>query len=134
MSYIVSYRKNITRHTTESLLAPEGSTELCLLPDGFTYVSIPDDEAIDIEAQPESVRHTLDFPVLTPELVEAISQASTHVQLINERVRDMIAQQYPMCEEIKLLRTAPSEEFDIYNAHVEACRQWGREQKALLGL
>ena len=27
---------------------------------------------------------------------------------------------------------APSEEFDIYNAHAEACRQWGKEQKALL--
>lgn len=27
-----------------------------------------------------------------------------------------------------------SHEFDVYNEHAEACRQWGREQKALLGL
>ena len=32
------------------------------------------------------------------------------------------------------IRTAPSEEFDVYNEHAEACRQWGREQKVLLGL
>ena len=36
--------------------------------------------------------------------------------------------------EIKLLRTAPSAEFEAYNAHAEACRAWGREQKAALGL
>lgn len=64
----------------------------------------------------------------------AQSEHEARVEEINEQVRQMIAQHYPMCEEIKLLRTAPSEEFDIYNAHVEACRQWGREQKALLGL
>lgn len=53
---------------------------------------------------------------------------------IDQRVCEMIAESYSITDEIKLLRTAPSEEFDIYNAHAEACRQWGREQKALLGL
>lgn len=134
MSYIVSYRKNITRHTTEALIAPEGSTELCTLPDGFTYVCIPDTEAIDIEAQPQCVKDTLDMPELTPELKAQLCQHSTHIQLINERVCEMIAEQYSVTDEIKLIRTAPSEEFDIYNEHAEACRQWGREQKALLGL
>lgn len=56
------------------------------------------------------------------------------IEEINAQVREMIAEQYPLHEEIKLIRTAPSEEFDIYHAHVEACRQWGREQKAALGL
>lgn len=45
-----------------------------------------------------------------------------------------VAEQYSITDEIKLLRTAPSHEFDVYNDHAEACRQWGREQKALLGL
>ena len=53
---------------------------------------------------------------------------------INQRVCEKIAEPYSMSDEIKLLRTAPSEEFDNYNEHVEACRAWGREQKALLGL
>lgn len=134
MSYIVSYRKNITRHTTEALIAPEGSTELCTLPDGFTYVCIPDAEAIDIEAQPQCVKDTLDMPELTPELKAQLCQHSTHIQLINERVREMIAAEYPLHEEIKLLRTAPSPEFEAYNEHAEHCRQWGREQKAALGI
>lgn len=50
------------------------------------------------------------------------------------RVRERIAERYPIHEEIKLLRTAPSQEFDAYNAYAEACREWGREQKAMLGL
>jgi len=46
----------------------------------------------------------------------------------------MIREQYSLEDEIQLLRTAPSAEFELWNAHVEACRDWGREQRALLGL
>jgi|SRR5690554_3690980 len=56
------------------------------------------------------------------------------VSEINEQVCARIAEQYSITDEIKLLRTAPSEEFDIYNEYAEACRKWGREQKAALGL
>ena len=58
----------------------------------------------------------------------------TSVEAINQRVRDMIREQYSLEDEIQLLRTAPSPEFELWNAHVEACRDWGREQKARLGL
>ena len=133
MNFIVCYLKNVNPITTESLAAPEGSTELCTLPDGFTYVSIPAGAAIDSE-QHQSVLDTLDYPEMTEELIEQISMSSTHIQLINSRVRDKIAEQYSVYDEIKLMRTAPSREFDVYNEHVEACRLWGREQKALLGL
>lgn len=54
------------------------------------------------------------------------------VDEINQRVCEMIAEQYSITDEIKLIRTAPSHEFDVYNEHAEACRRWGREQKALL--
>lgn len=114
------------------LNAPEEATELCTL-DGVTYVCIPNGVAIDSEQHPE-VTGTMEVVELTPELQEQICNASPHVRLINKRVKDMIAEQYSIEDEIKLLRTAPSEEFDIYNEHAEACRQWGREQKALLGL
>lgn len=56
----------------------------------------------------------------------------TSEDAINQRVREMIREQYSIEDEIKLLRTAPSPEFELWNAHVEDCRAWGREQKALL--
>jgi hypothetical protein len=33
-----------------------------------------------------------------------------------------------------MLRIAPSHETDAWNAHVEACRAWGRAERAKLGL
>ena len=44
----------------------------------------------------------------------------------------MIRGQYSIEDEIKLLRTAPSPEFELWNAYVEDCREWGRLQKAEL--
>lgn len=114
------------------LNAPEGSTELCTL-DGVTYVSIPEGAAIDMQ-QHEHVLKTLDRPVLDIELREKICAACPHVALIRERVRAKIEDHYSIYDEIKLVRTAPSPEFEAYNEHVEHCRLWGREQKALLGL
>ncbi|PPL14070.1 hypothetical protein UN63_16745 [Oceanisphaera arctica] len=71
---------------------------------------------------------------VTDELRQQIGDASPHVALIRERVREKIAAVYSLQEEIKLLRLAPSPEFDAYNDHAEACREWGRQQKAELGL
>lgn len=132
MNYILSYRKSITRDTTKMLDAPEGSTELCTL-DGVTYVSIPGGAAIDGNQHPEVIG-TMEVVELNDELRELICTNSTHVQLIQQRVRDKIAELYSVHDEIKLIRTAPSHEFDVYNEHAELCRQWGREQKAALGL
>jgi hypothetical protein len=53
---------------------------------------------------------------------------------INRRVVEMIRARYSVDDEIKLLRIAPSDETAAWNAYVEECRQWGREQRALLGL
>ena len=113
------------------LLTPDGATELCAL-NGTTYVSVPDG---DLPVQPEKIAASVVDPaVLTTELREAIKAASPHVSLIDQRVREKIAAEYPIHEEIKLLRAAPSAEFDAYNAFVESCRKWGMEQKTLLGL
>lgn len=132
MATIYRYQKYITREVTRSLEAPEESTELCTL-DGRTYVSIPEGMEPNAE-QPVEIAHTIEQVVLTPDLRAEISDASPHVDLIRARVRDRIAERYPIHEEIKLIRTAPSPEFDAYNAYAEACRAWGREQKAILGL
>ena len=56
------------------------------------------------------------------------------IDAINAKVRAMIRQRYSITDEIQLMRTAPSEEFDIYNDYVEACRNIGRNEKAFLSI
>lgn len=114
------------------LNAPDGSTELCTI-DDVTYVSIPEGVAIDYD-QPEEVLGTMEVVELDIEMHARVCTESTHVQLINQRVRDKIAELYPWHEEIKLTNEAPSPEHAMYREHVEHCRQWGRDQKAALGL
>ena len=114
------------------LNAPDGATELCTL-DGITYVCIPEGAAID-EDQHEEVVGTMSVVEPDLELREQIKAASPHVALIQKRVREKISELYSVYDEIKLIRTAPSPEFDVYNEHVELCRHWGREQKTALGL
>lgn len=130
MTQIISYTKRSNPYTVIQLNAPEGANELCTL-SGVTYVSIPGDTSL-----PEQPAELDDIGVvdITDEIRQQISDASPHVRLIRERVRNKIADAYPPHEEIKLLRTAPSPEFEAYNAHVEGCREWGRQQKAALGL
>jgi len=98
-----------------------------------TYVSLPDDVELRGD-QPDEIRDTLASAVMTDALRDLISEHSPHVWLIDQRVRDMIADRYSITDEIKQMRTAPSAEFDEYNAHVEASRAWGHEQKLALGL
>lgn len=118
-------------YTVYRLAAPEGATELCTL-DGETYVALPGDAGLP--EQPAEIAGSVRAVTLDPVLRERICAASPHVALIRERVAAQIAERYAMTDEIKLLRTAPSPEFDLYNDHAEACRQWGRERKAELGL
>lgn len=135
MSSIVRYQKFIDAiHTVEISLPVDQDgqrlgQELATI-DGVTYVSLP--TGATLPAQPSEI--TVEPVTLTDALKAEIAAASPHVQLINERVKGMIAQQYAIEDEIKLLRTAPSEEFDVYNEYVESCRAWGRSQKSELGL
>lgn len=135
---IIAYRKYITEAVTRELRLPESADQSALgvelaTVDGITYVSLPDGVGLP-DNQPPEIADSIAEVVLTADLRAAISAASPHVQLINERVSARIAKAYSIGDEIKLLRTAPSPEFDLYNAYVEDCRAWGREQKAMLGL
>ena len=135
MTYIVSYQKFIDSDRTVEIRLPGGEnnqrigTELATI-GGVTYVSLP--EGAVLPAQPEEI--TVTPIVLTPELKASISDASPHVRLIRQLVAEKIAERYSMGDEIKLIRTAPSAEFEAYNAYAEDCRAWGREQKSALGL
>lgn len=51
---------------------------------------------------------------------------------INAEVRAKIRRVYTVEDELQLLRTAPSPEYEVYNAYVESCLEWGREQKEAL--
>lgn len=136
MTYIVSYQKHFNALTTKTIALPENpdghgyvGTELATI-DGTTYVALPDSAVLP--EQPAEI--TVSLVDLTPELKVVISEASPHVRLIRERVAEKIAARYSVTDEIKLLRTAPSAEFEAYNAYAEDCRAWGREKKAALGL
>jgi flavodoxin len=48
---------------------------------------------------------------------------------INQQVVEMIRERYSIEDELGILRTAPSDEATQYNAWVEECRAWGREEK-----
>lgn len=132
MAYIVSYQKFITKDTTKQLDAPEASVELCTI-DGVTYVSVPDDADLPIN-QPDEIADTVQTVVMTDDLRELIKSQSTHVQLIDERVKAKIAERYSITDELKEISNSSSPSFSTYANYVEACRQWGRAQKALLGL
>jgi hypothetical protein len=140
MPTIIAYRKYIDPEITRELLLPTDDqlqplgTELATLADGTTYVCLPDGAALPT-TQPQEIAASIAQGVtLTAALIADIKAASPHVRLINQRVADQIAAEYSLAEEIKLLRTAPSIEFETYNAHAESCRAWGRAEKAKLGL
>lgn len=101
--------------------------------DGITYVSLPDGAELPVD-QPPEIAASIQAVALTPALRNAIADASPLVQFIRRQVSERIAAAYSIADEIKLLRTAPSAEFEAYNAFVEDQRAWGREQKRTLGL
>ena len=138
MPTLISYRKHIDALITRELRLPEDENHQRLgqgiaTVDGATYVSLPDGAVLPAD-QPDEIAASIETVTLTDTLREAIKAASPQVRLINTTVAEKIAASYSLPDEIKLLRTAPSAEFEAYNAHAEACRAWGREQKAALGL
>jgi hypothetical protein len=153
MTSIIRYRIVSDALTTYRLKEPNGPdattprcTELCTLDDGYTYVTVPEGVTLPND-QPESVAATLQEVALTDELRGQILTASTHCQLIAERVIERIRGRYPLDEELFLNRIAtgvlaglyqyqPGEEEEVlaFGAWAEDCRQWGRQQRAVLGL
>ena len=80
-------------------------------------------------------------------LRERIKKASRAVLLIDQAVIDLIRSQYSVDDEAYFARIGvgvalgayqfedgEQEAMLAFGAHVEACRQWGRAQRAALGL
>jgi len=104
-------------------------TELATV-EGKTYVAIPSEYSLP----PQPTEIDVEKVTLTDALKQSISDASPHVRLIRQMVSDKISERYTIGDELKLIRTSPSPEFDEYNRYAEECRQWGRDQKANIGL
>ena len=154
MTSIVAYRKATDSYTTYALVTPDTQldaagaelycTELCTL-DGVTYVAVPD--GITLPEQPPQIASTVTSVTLTPELRDRIKAASPHCQFIDARMQDKIRALYSAEDEMYFARIGtgvalgryafePGEEDALaeYGAHVEAVRQWGRTERAKLGL
>lgn len=151
MPSIYSYRKFITKEITRELRFPEGErherigTELATI-DGLTYVSLPDGVSLPTD-QPPEISDTIQSVTLDPVLRESIKQASPHCQLIAERMIEKIRASYPIDEEMYFARIgvgaslgmyqpSPAEmnELTVFGEFVEGVREWGRSERAKLGL
>ena len=139
MASIISYRKYIDALVTREIALHEDSgthlrigQEIATV-DGLTYIALPDGASLPA-AQPSEIAASIAPVTLTDALREQLKAASPIVRMINAQVEERIAAHYSTGDEIKLLRTAPSPEFEAYNAFVEDCRAWGRQQKAAIGL
>ena len=150
MPHIIAYRKHSDPYTTITLRLPDPAgdegeiycTELATL-DGVTYVSVPDGATLP-EQPPELDPQPV---VLTPELKAALRAASPHCQLITERMVQKIRARYSIDDEMFFARIGvgaaagmyqptPGElaEMQAFGEFVEAVRQWGRAERAKLGL
>jgi hypothetical protein len=63
-----------------------------------------------------------------------MTRRDEQIAAINDEVKRRICAMFSIDDQIQLLRTAPSAEFEVFNEHAEACRDWGRKEKRRLGL
>ena len=152
MTSIVSYQKTSDAHATYELHMPdvqdaEGEiycTELGTI-DGLTYVSVPD--GVTLPAQLPQVAATLQTVTLTPELRAQLKAISPHCALISERMVQKIRARFSIDDEMFFARIGvgaaagmytptPDElaEMQAFGVFVEGVRQWGRAERAKLGL
>ena len=117
-------------------------TELCTL-DGVTYVAVP--AALTLPAQPAEI--TVQPVTLTPQLKSAIKAVSPHVALVSERMIQKIRGAYTIDDEMFFARIGvgaatgmytPTDgemaDMQAFGEFVEGVRQWGRDERAKLGL
>ena len=145
---IYAYTKVSTPYTTIQMALPyemdseNQCTELCTL-DDVTYVAVPD--SVTLPDQPAEL--TITEATITPELRDQIKAASPHVALIAKRMEQRIRERYSLSDEQFFSRIGVGVALGAYTfgageqdallafgAWVEAARQWGRDERAKLGL
>lgn len=155
MPSLISYRRIVDTVTTHSLRlpdAPQGQQagqELATLADGRTVVELFDGFVLDLANQPAAIKasiETLPNP-LPPELREQIKAASPHAALISKRMIDKIRAVYSIDDEMFFARIGVGAATGMYEPtagemqamadfgeFVESTREWGRAERAKLGL
>lgn len=147
---IVSYQKTSDAHTTYELRTPDDQgaesycTELGTI-DGLTYVSVP--PGVTLPEQLPQVAATLQTVKPTAELRAQLKALSPHCTLIAERMLQKIRARYSPDDEdffariglgsvLNLYQLPPAElsEIRAFVEFVEGVRQWGRAERAKLGL
>jgi hypothetical protein len=117
-------------------------TELCTI-DADTYVAVPDD--MTLPEQPPEIK--IEKVTLTPELKAAIRASSVHSQFIDDRRQQLIRSRYSLDDEQYMTRLGLKQSLGLeqmtadqklrlreYDAYVEECLLWAKQQRASLGL
>jgi hypothetical protein len=152
MISLVAYRRVVDAITTHSLHLPEApqgtqaGQELATLTDGRTVVVLFDGFTLPTD-QPAVIAASIEVLTLTDALKEQIKAASPHVTLIYERTERLIRSKYSQSDEAKYARIGvgvalgaytfgPGEQDELlaFGAWCEYARQWGRDERAKLGL
>jgi hypothetical protein len=150
MAYIVSYLKVIDQYTTYTLSGPDQGqgadqcTELCTI-DGVTYASVPD--GVTLPTQSAEIAESVQLVEITDSLRDRIKLESPHVALISSRMVDTIRSAYSIDDEMYFARIGVGaatglytpgpgelEEMAVFGNFVEGVREWGRNERAKLGL
>ncbi len=150
MTSIYAYQKHSYEHTIIQMALPDRQgvddilrcTELCTI-DGVTYVAVPD--AAVLPEQPSEI--TPQPAALGDDLIAKIKAASPHIQLIYTRTEAKIRERYSASDEAKYARIGVGVALGAYTfgegeqaellefgAWCETARQWGRDERAKLGL
>ena len=158
MPTLYTYTKLIDAITTHQLRLPytrdpasglrASGQEIAMLPDGRTVVALDDGAELPAD-QPEAIAHTVkQLPTPLPaELRDQIRGASPQCRYIDSQMKEQIRARYAIDDEMYLARIGvgtalgtytPSESelqaLAEYQTFVEGVREWGRAQRAALGL
>lgn len=111
----------------------------------MTYVSVPD--GVTLPVQPPQIADSVQQVTLSNALRDRIKGASPHCALISSRIVEAIRAVYSIDDEMYYARIGVGvatglyvpepgemEEMAQFGAYVEGVRQWGRNERAKLGL
>lgn len=154
MPSLIAYLRASSDNTVHSLklpAAPKGQQagqELCTLPDGRTIVALFDGFTLPVD-QPVEIAASIKVLTLTADLKERIKAASPYVKLISDNMQQKIREVVSAEDEMYFARIGigalmgpavytlqPGEQAAMlaYGAFIESVRQWGRAERAKLGL
>jgi hypothetical protein len=136
MTKIYCYDKSAGAVNMHELSKDQEVKELATI-DGVTYIAASD--TVDFgKLQSEEIKfQTVDGATLGDKLhatIKALQAALPATGTINAQVVAKIRERYSVDQEIALLRRGQGAEWDEWNNYAESCVNWGREQKALMGL